>query len=334
MGFLSEDGKDLRPADLLLFNWLQGKDACLDVTCISPFAGMGASSWAPGVALHNAVEKKKRKYASICEENGYKFIPFAFSTFGEFDTEALGTLSRIKSISISHSNNAKSGAFIFHRSEFLYSEKDSIYENGKFCHTFHISKEQWTNCEFCEKPVHASCLVSFNEWIKIERGTQVMCIECSKINYFLVRKFYNLMDPADGIQTEPHYWPTSISPDPKIALVVLFERVLTYADQDIGFDYIRIPMIHAEAYLPKAIQSYAKYKFCIFDWDYNCWNVTISRVDKELHIIEGLKQYMISNNLKAGDTVTFYRLVPDGQYAISFRNAERRNHLLRHQPDV
>ncbi|GJY25784.1 hypothetical protein Tco_0400510 [Tanacetum coccineum] len=41
MGFLSDDGKDLRPADLLLFNWLQGKDACLDVTCISPFAGMG-----------------------------------------------------------------------------------------------------------------------------------------------------------------------------------------------------------------------------------------------------------------------------------------------------
>ncbi|GJV60519.1 hypothetical protein Tco_1466619 [Tanacetum coccineum] len=118
MGFLLEDGKDLRPADLLLFNWLKGKDACLDVTCISPFAGMGASSWAPGVALHNAVEKKKRKYASICEKNGYKFIPFAFSMFGEFDTEALGTLSRNKSISISHSNNAKSGTFIFHRVSF------------------------------------------------------------------------------------------------------------------------------------------------------------------------------------------------------------------------
>ncbi|GKA33490.1 hypothetical protein Tco_0719919 [Tanacetum coccineum] len=64
MGFLSGDGKDLRPADLLLFNWLQGKDACLDVTCISPFAGMGATSCAPRVALHNAVEKKKKKYGS------------------------------------------------------------------------------------------------------------------------------------------------------------------------------------------------------------------------------------------------------------------------------
>nr|GEY44161.1 tRNA-dihydrouridine(16/17) synthase [NAD(P)(+)]-like [Tanacetum cinerariifolium] len=85
---------DLRPADLLLFNWLQGKDACLDVTCISPFAGIGATSWAHEVALNNVVEKKKRKYVSICEENGYKFIPFAFSTFREFDTEALDRLSR------------------------------------------------------------------------------------------------------------------------------------------------------------------------------------------------------------------------------------------------
>ncbi|GKE25688.1 hypothetical protein Tco_1441072, partial [Tanacetum coccineum] len=94
------------------------EDACLDVTCISPFAGMGATICAPGEALHNAVEKKKRKYASVYEKNGYKFIPFAFSTFGEFDTDALDTLSRIKSISISHSNNVKSGAFIFHRVSF------------------------------------------------------------------------------------------------------------------------------------------------------------------------------------------------------------------------
>ncbi|GKB24524.1 hypothetical protein Tco_0863925 [Tanacetum coccineum] len=118
MGFLWDDGKDLRHADLLLFNLLQGKDACLYVTCISPFASMGATSWALGVALHNAVEKKKKKYATICEENGYKFIPFSFSRFGEFDTKALDTLSRIKSISISHLNNVKSGVFIFHRVSF------------------------------------------------------------------------------------------------------------------------------------------------------------------------------------------------------------------------
>ncbi|GJV27321.1 hypothetical protein Tco_1383769 [Tanacetum coccineum] len=62
MGFLSEDGNDLRPADLLLFNWLQGKDACLDVTCISPFAGMGGLClWLLGIAMHNAGGEEKEE---------------------------------------------------------------------------------------------------------------------------------------------------------------------------------------------------------------------------------------------------------------------------------
>ena len=38
-GFSSETGKDLRPMDLLLFNWAHGKDACVDVTGGSAFAG-------------------------------------------------------------------------------------------------------------------------------------------------------------------------------------------------------------------------------------------------------------------------------------------------------
>jgi hypothetical protein len=58
------------------------------------------------------------KYVSKCGDNGYKFIPFVFSTFREFDTEALNTLSHIKSIVNSHSNNAKSGVFIFYRISF------------------------------------------------------------------------------------------------------------------------------------------------------------------------------------------------------------------------
>ncbi|GJX36969.1 hypothetical protein Tco_0250272, partial [Tanacetum coccineum] len=120
MGFLSEDGKDLRPVNLLLFNWIQGKDACVDVTSISSFAGTGVNSYAPGVALHNAVEKKMRRYEIKCADNRYKFIPFDFSTFGEFDKDALNTLSRIRSLSISHSNNPKSGSFFIHRAQLSF----------------------------------------------------------------------------------------------------------------------------------------------------------------------------------------------------------------------
>ncbi|GJX48229.1 hypothetical protein Tco_0273419 [Tanacetum coccineum] len=35
MGFLSSEGCDLLPADLLLYNWSNGKDACPDVTGVS-----------------------------------------------------------------------------------------------------------------------------------------------------------------------------------------------------------------------------------------------------------------------------------------------------------
>ncbi|PWA95698.1 B3 domain-containing transcription repressor VAL1 [Artemisia annua] len=206
--------------------------------------------------------------------------------------------------------------------------------------------------EFILQPIHTTCLASANQWIQIERGTRVMCKECSKINSFLVRNFYNLMDPADGIQTEPHYWPTAIYPKypfyfypvslicyiliflaytliltiTSLKKALLFERVLTNADKEFDFSYILIPKILAEAYLPKPNKHYAE-GFCIVDANDNSWNLSI-QLDRELYILEGLEKYTFSNNLKVGDTVTFYRLVPDGQYQISFR----KNHLPRNTP--
>ncbi|CAO2841665.1 unnamed protein product [Amaranthus hypochondriacus] len=106
------------PADILLFNWLHGKNACVDVTGGSPFVGTGVSAWAPGVSLANAAERKKKKYAATCEENGYKFIPFAFSTFGELGEDALELLARIGSFSVSNSGNTKSRIYIFQRLAF------------------------------------------------------------------------------------------------------------------------------------------------------------------------------------------------------------------------
>ena len=44
MGFSSEVRKELRPIDLLLFNWLHGKDAYVDVTGGSPLVGVGLKS--------------------------------------------------------------------------------------------------------------------------------------------------------------------------------------------------------------------------------------------------------------------------------------------------
>ena len=113
LGFLSEAGKDLRPANLLLFNWFHGKDTCVDVTRGSPFAGTGVSSWAPSASLANAAKRKRKKYTAKCEENGYKCIPFAFSTFGELGENALILLSTISSFSLSNSSSTKTKPNIF-----------------------------------------------------------------------------------------------------------------------------------------------------------------------------------------------------------------------------
>ena len=47
------------------------------------------------------------------KENGYKFIPFAFSTFGELGEDVLDLLSRISSFSLSNYISTKSKPYIF-----------------------------------------------------------------------------------------------------------------------------------------------------------------------------------------------------------------------------
>ena len=115
VGFSSEAGKVHRPADLLLFNWLQGKDAYVAVTGGSPFAGTRVSSWVPSVSLANAAERKRKKYTTKYEENSYKFILFTFSTFEELGKDALELLLRVATVGLSNFCCTKSKAYIFHR---------------------------------------------------------------------------------------------------------------------------------------------------------------------------------------------------------------------------
>ncbi|GJR19472.1 putative reverse transcriptase domain-containing protein [Tanacetum coccineum] len=117
MGFLLEDGRDIRPANLLLFNWLQGKDACSDVKDISRFASMGAKSWAPWVALHNIVEKKRKKYASMV---------FARDIYGDHDVSCAGV------IGIKHRHNIVRDTLvdICYRSGILVGKSSPLTQTG------------------------------------------------------------------------------------------------------------------------------------------------------------------------------------------------------------
>ncbi|XP_021975406.1 uncharacterized protein LOC110870534 [Helianthus annuus] len=94
-----------------------------------------------------------------------------------------------------------------------------IYENGRFCETFHSDDDGWRDCQSCRKLVHCGCVVSFNQYFLLDLGG-VICRDCSKKNLILARnrrhahEFQtdptNLLDLSKKVQIEPHYRPGGI----------------------------------------------------------------------------------------------------------------------------
>lgn len=85
----------LRPADLPLPWWTQGKSTCVDVSGVFPFLRTYACGWLGPSAISMAVTKKLTKDQLICVQNGHAFLPFAFDTFGGFSPEAIYFLGRL-----------------------------------------------------------------------------------------------------------------------------------------------------------------------------------------------------------------------------------------------
>ncbi|KAL5714452.1 hypothetical protein ACHQM5_016415 [Ranunculus cassubicifolius] len=115
----SEEDVLLRPADILIHNWLSGKHTCVDLTGSSPLVGLGQGIFEVHKALENATRKKYAKHDKACQEGGYEFIPFGFTTFGGLSEEAIDLLSRVEKVAHQHLVCYKSTKFVFHRLGFL-----------------------------------------------------------------------------------------------------------------------------------------------------------------------------------------------------------------------
>ncbi|KAK9077521.1 hypothetical protein SSX86_005858 [Deinandra increscens subsp. villosa] len=194
----------------------------------------------------------------------------------------------------------------------------SIYESGRFCETFHKTEEGWRNCQFCSKPIHCACLVSFNEWLVLEagHGIRVICMECSKITSFLGRNFSNEMNlVGEGIEK------FRICSIPKSEIVPMFEKLLHAGDIDNSDGSIVIPKKHAEAYFPEVSDPNGIPLEAYDDTDIKEWNLHFRFWLNKMYVLDGLREYMVSNNLQGGDTLTFSRVVPNGPYVIGYRKA-------------
>ena len=77
-------GTDRRPADILVPNWVVGKDAAMDVTIVTPLqaATMPAAAQTAGHALNHAYDQKVNEAEELCWRQGIAFLPLVAETFG------------------------------------------------------------------------------------------------------------------------------------------------------------------------------------------------------------------------------------------------------------
>ncbi|EFJ20862.1 hypothetical protein SELMODRAFT_451635 [Selaginella moellendorffii] len=54
-----------------------------------------------------------------------------------------------------------------------------VYEQSRFCETFHSSDAGWRTCNNCKKPVHCGCIASVSSFVHLDFGG-VECVSCAK----------------------------------------------------------------------------------------------------------------------------------------------------------
>ncbi|GKA91738.1 hypothetical protein Tco_0813663 [Tanacetum coccineum] len=108
----------LRPAYVLVFGFVGGKHACVNLTRVSPLVGLSSRGFTAGHAALKAASFKVTKYEKSCIENQHVFILFAFNTFGFLAPEAVKLLSRVQRVMHSNVMTPRSTNVIFKRIDF------------------------------------------------------------------------------------------------------------------------------------------------------------------------------------------------------------------------
>jgi hypothetical protein len=110
-----EGRSTLRPADVMVYGWVGGKHACVDLTGVSPLVGLRAGTFTVGQAALKVASCKVAKHEKACSDNQHAFIPFAFDTFGFLAPEAASLLQRVQKVMNSNVVSPRAKNVIFTR---------------------------------------------------------------------------------------------------------------------------------------------------------------------------------------------------------------------------
>ncbi|GJY85591.1 hypothetical protein Tco_0855163 [Tanacetum coccineum] len=119
----SDERSTLRPTDVLVFGWVGGKHACVDLTGVSPLVGLSSRGFTMGQATLKAASCKLTKHEKACIENQHVFIHFAFDTFGFLAPEVLELLNKVQRVMNSNVMTTRSTNVIFHRITFAIKKR-------------------------------------------------------------------------------------------------------------------------------------------------------------------------------------------------------------------
>ncbi|KAL3636845.1 hypothetical protein CASFOL_019144 [Castilleja foliolosa] len=195
----------------------------------------------------------------------------------------------------------------------------SVYEEGRFCETFHLNHEGWRDCESCGKLVHCGCIVSFNNHLLLDFGG-IICMECSRLNFLLARNRCLSIDPdirarelnqdpSGQAAVEAQLWPRvdlqlqQLSRNPKATATPLFEKILTASDADLKLARLIIPKRCAETFFPD-ISGLNELRIKIQDMEGNEWEFQYRywlNGGSRIYVLEGLRDIMVSKKWQPGD---------------------------------
>ncbi|XP_044497204.1 B3 domain-containing protein Os07g0563300-like isoform X2 [Mangifera indica] len=60
----------------------------------------------------------------------------------------------------------------------------SIYDEGRFCDTFHPNAGGWSSCDTCGKRIHCGCIISISAFTLLDAGG-IVCMACARKNVLL-----------------------------------------------------------------------------------------------------------------------------------------------------